>query len=77
MGNRLMTWEEKEVILDAIYAANRAGNEDEAQRLMIELPLAPGMAQIAKELYGKEYLIENGYNLSEANMEFGDDWLNE
>ncbi len=75
MGNKLMTWEEKEVLLDAIYDANRAGNKDEAYRLMHQLPLAPGLAEIAKEMYGKEYLIENGFNLSEANAEFGDGWL--
>ncbi len=76
MGNKLMTLEEKWIILDAIYDAEKAGNKDEAGRLMREeLPLAPGLAQIAKEMYGKEYLITRGYNLSEANAEFGDGWL--
>lgn len=71
----LMTFAEKEVILDAIYEANLAGDEDEAGRLMRKLPLAPGLAQIAKEMYGKEYLTSRGYDLSEANAEFGDGWL--
>ncbi len=75
MGNRLMTWEEKEAILDAIYDANQSGNKDEAHRLMLQLPLVPGMAQILKDMYGKEHLIEGGYNLAEANAEFGNDWL--
>lgn len=71
----LMTFEEKEVVLDAIYEANLAGDEAEAGRLMRKLPLAPGLAEIAKDMYGKEYLVENGYDLSEANAEFGDGWL--
>ena len=44
---------------------------------MRKLPLAPGLAEIAKDMYGKEYLIENGYDLSEANAEFGDGWLDQ
>lgn len=75
MGNKLMSWEEKEVLLDAIYEASIAGDVDEAYRLKHLLPLAPGLAEIAKEMYGKTYLIENGFNLSEANEEFGDGWL--
>ncbi len=75
MGNRLMTLEEKWALLDAIEEAEESGNAEEAGRLMRELPLAPGLAQIAKEMYGKDYLVTRGYNLSEANAEFGDGWL--
>lgn len=72
----LMTIEEKGVILDAIRTAEDAGNDDEAERLMRHvLPLAPHLAKVAKEMYGKRYLVEAGYNLSEANAEFGDGWL--
>lgn len=75
MGNVLMTLEEKWELLDAIEKAEDDGNKAEAGRLMRELPLAPGLAQIAKDMYGKEYLVSRGYNLSEANKEFGDGWL--
>lgn len=71
----LMTLEEKWNLLDAIEKAEDASDEAEAGRLMRELPLAPGLAKIAKEMYGKEYLINRGYNLTEANAEFGDGWL--
>ncbi len=75
MGTGLMTLAEKAALLDAISDAEHAGDEDEAERLMMKLPLAPGMAKIGKEMYGREFLLENGYNLSEANAEFGDGWL--
>lgn len=72
----LMTLEEKAVVLNAIRAAEEAGNDEEAERLMQHvLPLAPHLAMAAKEMYGKQYLIEGGYNLSEADVEFGDGWL--
>jgi hypothetical protein len=75
MGHKLMTLEEKWDLLDAIKAAEDADDEAEAERLMRTLPLAPALARIAKENYGKEFLIEHGYNLSEANVEYGDGWL--
>ncbi len=75
MGTGLMTLAEKAALLDAIQAAEHAGDRDEAFRLMVTLPLHPGMAKIGKEMFGKEHLLNGGYNLSEAYAEFGDDWL--
>lgn len=72
----LMTLEEKIVILEAIRAAEKIGDEEEAGRLIREaLPVPPHLAMAAKEMYGKEYLITRRYNLSEANVEFGEGWL--
>jgi hypothetical protein len=76
MGTGLMTLAEKAILLDAISDAEHAGDRDEAFRLMVTLPLHPGMAKILKETYGNEHLLEGGYNLSEAYAEFGNDWLN-
>jgi hypothetical protein len=75
MGIGRMTLEEKAVLLDAIYEARQAGDDEKAFRLMVEFPLHPGMAKIGKETFGKDHLLEGGYNLSEAYAEFGDDWL--
>lgn len=75
MENRLMSLEEKWKLLDAIHDAEQAGDRDTAYLLMMKIPLAPGMAKIGKEMYGKGFLVENGYDLSEANAEFGNGWL--
>lgn len=75
MGHKLMTKEEKWELLDAIQAAEHAGDDNEAFRLTLELPLHPGMAEILLDMYGKEHLLNGGYNLAEAYKEFGDDWL--
>jgi hypothetical protein len=37
--------------------------------------MPPFLAKIMKEQMGKEFLLEGGYNLSEAEAEFGADWL--
>jgi hypothetical protein len=71
-----MTLEEKTVVLNAIRMAEDAGDDEEDGRLMRQvLPLAPHLAMAAKEMYGKQYLLDRGYNLSEADAEYGDGWL--
>jgi hypothetical protein len=34
------------------------------------------MAKVAKKTMGVDFLINGGWNLSEAGAEFGADWLN-
>ncbi len=70
-----MTQEKRREILEASLAASESGNYDEKIRLMKLLPLAPHLAMVAKNMYGKNYLLEYGFNLSDANEEFGDGWL--
>ncbi|MDR1922307.1 MAG: hypothetical protein LBS31_11285 [Candidatus Adiutrix sp.] len=70
-----MPLEKRKELLEASLAAGESGNYDEEVRLMKLLPLAPHLAMIAKEMYGKGHLLENGFNLSDANEEFGDGWL--
>ena len=70
-----MSLEERAQLISASLAAGKAGNKDEEIRLMRKLPLAPHLAMAAKEMYGKEYLLEHGYDLTDANEEFGNDWL--
>jgi hypothetical protein len=54
----------------------KQGKDEEAIRLMIEkVPLPPFLAKSAKRTYGADFLIENGYDLSEAEAEFGPGWL--
>jgi hypothetical protein len=53
----------------------RAGNKAEAMRLMKQVPLAPHLAKVAKEFIGADFLIKGGFNLSDAEAEFGPDWL--
>jgi hypothetical protein len=38
--------------------------------------MPPYLAKIYKEKIGAEQLINSGWNLSEAEAEFGSDWLN-
>ena len=38
--------------------------------------MPPYLAKVAKEKMGADFLIKGGYNLTEAEAEFGPNWLN-
>lgn len=54
-----------------------SGEYEKAQKVAVTIPLLPERAKLRKRLFGKEHLIEDGYDLSLANAEYGENWLNE
>jgi hypothetical protein len=71
-----MTSDEKSAIVEKAHKYMAAGNMAECARLMGQLPLAPYLAEFAKSHFGSDYLHKSGLNLSQAEAEFGSDWLN-
>ena len=71
-----MTLDEKLAIACKAAALSDAGDKEGASRLLRTAPLPPYLAKIYKEKVGAEHLINSGWNLSEAEAEFGVDWLN-
>ena len=71
-----MTLDEKLAISCKAAALRDAGDEEGASRLLRTAPMPPYLAKIYKEKVGVKPLIESGWNLSEAEAEFGPDWLN-
>jgi hypothetical protein len=69
-----MTLDEKLAISIKSAELEKAGDEEGAIRLMKTAPLPPYIAKVIKEKAGAEYLA--GWNLSEAEAEFGPGWLN-
>jgi hypothetical protein len=71
-----MTIHEKLELLKKADEYRKAGNEAEAQRITLqELPMPPYLARAVKEFSGVDFLLKGGYNLSEAEAEYGPDWL--
>jgi len=70
-----MTVEEKLTISNKACLLRRAGDEEGYERLTKTIPLPPYLAKIAKEKIGVDFLVNGGWNLSEAEAEFGSDWL--
>jgi hypothetical protein len=71
-----MTLDEKLAISCKAAELRKAGDEEGASRLLRTAPMPPYLAKIYKEKVGVKQLIESGWNLSEAEAEFGPDWLN-
>ncbi|GHT45067.1 hypothetical protein AGMMS49965_21690 [Bacteroidia bacterium] len=53
----------------------KAGKPEEARRVRVQVPLSPHLAKWWKEMMGVEALLQQGYNLSDAEAEYGKDWL--
>jgi hypothetical protein len=70
-----MTLDEKLAISNKAIALKKSGDLEEYDRLMRTVPMPPYLAKIMKEKMGVDYLINGGWNLSEAEAEFGSDWL--
>ena len=70
-----MTLDEKYAIGRKAFELRDAGDEEGYIRLFRSIPMPPYLAKVYKEKVGVKELIESGWNLSEAEAEFGADWL--
>ena len=70
-----MSLDEKLAISNKALDLWDAGDKEGFSRLIRTAPMPPYLAKIAKEKIGADFLIKGGWNLSEAEAEFGSDWL--
>jgi hypothetical protein len=71
-----MTLDEK---LDTIIKSielEKQGKKEEAMKVGKQVPLAPYLAKFIKDYLGLEVLLEGGWNLVEAEEEYGPGFLN-
>jgi hypothetical protein len=70
-----MTLDEKLAIGCKAAELRKAGDEEGYMRLMKTVPMPPYLAKVMKEKVGVDYLKNSGWNLSEAEAVFGNNWL--
>ena len=70
-----MTLHDKLDIGMKVMELEKQGRFEEARTLQHTLPLPAYLAKWAKKRFGAETLIKTGWNLSEAEAEYGPDWL--
>jgi len=70
-----MTLDEKLAISNKALALSKIGDEEGYSRLTRSIPMPPYLAKMAKEKMGLDFLIKGGWNLSEAEAEFGSDFF--
>jgi len=71
--SQTMTLDEKLAIGCKAAELRKAGDKEGAIRLMKTAPIPPYIAKVIKEKAGAKYL--EGWNLSEAEAEFGPGWI--
>jgi len=72
-----MTLDEKLAISNKAFELLNAGDKEGFSRLIRTIPMPSYLAKVYKEKVGVEELIESGWNLSEAEAEFGENWLSQ
>jgi hypothetical protein len=70
-----MTLHEKLAINMQVFELEDQGKAEAAMRLRKQIPLEPWLAKTLKEKVGVDYLRQSGWNLSEAEEAYGQDWL--
>jgi hypothetical protein len=70
-----MSLHEKLAIGVKAIELKKQGKFEEAMLLEKSIPLEPYLAKWAKKRLGADFLINQGWNLSEAEAEYGSDWL--
>jgi len=72
-----MTLDEKLALSNKACLLRQAGDEEGYSRITRSIPMPPYLAKVYKEKVGVKELIESGWNLSEAEAEFGENWLSQ
>ena len=70
-----MTIDEKLAISCKAAELWNAGDREGYTKLMKTAPIPSYIAKVIKEKVGADFLIKEGWNLSEAEAEFGQNWL--
>jgi hypothetical protein len=58
-----------------VLELEKQGKFEEADKLEHTIPIPAYLARWAKRRFGAEVLLKTGWNLSEAEAEYGPDWL--
>jgi hypothetical protein len=75
--NQTMTLDEKFAISHRAIALKQAGDHEGYINLMKTVPIPSYIAKVIKEKVGADFLIKEGWNLAEAEAEFGHNWLSQ
>jgi hypothetical protein len=72
-----MTLHEKLSLSVKAIELEKQGKLEEAEKIRQQIPMPPYLAKFAKEHLGPDFLIKYGWNLTEAEAEYGSGWLNQ
>ena len=70
-----MSDERRKEIAKQVIAAMRAGDEELAAKLTMQVPLSLPKARVLKQDWGVERLKKSGHNLDDVVKAYGKEWL--
>jgi hypothetical protein len=71
-----MTLDEKLAISNKACLLLQAGDREGYRNQMKKMPIPPYLAKVLKEKVGADILKIGGWDLSEVEAEFGQNWIN-
>jgi len=71
-----MTLDEKLAISCQAGELWKGGDKEGSRNLMKKLPIPPYLAKVLKEKVGADIIKIGGWDLSEVEAEFGQNWIN-
>lgn len=72
-----MTEQEYDALQEQLAAADAWDDDVEYDRISRLIPITADVAKAFKKVYGREFIISSGFDITEANMKFGEGWLDE
>lgn len=72
---REFTKEEYDALMGQIDAAIARRDNETVGRLIRDLPMDANVMMAFASTLGKEFILDVGYDLTQANMKFGEGWL--
>jgi len=73
---QIMTLDEKLSISNKACELWQAGDIEGYRMQMKKMPIPPYLAKVLKEKVGADIIKKGGWDLSEVEVEFGQNWLN-
>jgi hypothetical protein len=71
------TEEEYDALMDEYFAAVDRDDQETAMKLVRKIPVDADTMMAFASTYGRNFILEGGYDITEANMKYGKGWLNE
>lgn len=69
--------EQRDEIQKLYRHALAAGDDDKALAIAKRMPVPPRFANVFKEAFGAQWLLDQGFDLSDAVAYYGEGWLHE
>lgn len=66
---------ERALTMEKINAAIANDDWEAAIELTKQVPLYPEVANAFKNVFGIEFLVKNGFDLSDAEKKYGKEWI--